>query len=110
MLSCPVTWNRCPKPPPLRFSPPAFLVVIHLYRALVSQPRGPKLSAHLFLPSRPEQVAVTQGLQACQLLTPLPFLTSLSLLVYVTSQPRGRARSLVLGAVVGNISKVFDLC
>ena len=55
--------------------------------ALASQPQGPKPLTHWFLPFWPEQVAIPQGLQACQLLTSLP---SWPLLVCLCVWPANR--------------------
>ena len=77
--------------------------------ALAFQPQGPKLLTHWFLPFRPEQVAVPQGLQACQLLTPLPPWPLLVCLCVWPANREAGSCSLVLGALASNISKVSDL-
>lgn len=75
--------------------------------ALASQPQGPKPLTQLFLPSWFEQVTVTQGLQACQLLTSLPPWPLLVGLCVWPANREARSCSLVLGAVASNISNVF---
>lgn len=94
---------------PQLYSSPTCLLTQHPFTppALASHPQGPKPLTHLFLLSWPEQVAVTQGLQAYQLLSPSPPWPLLVCLCVWPANREARSCSLVLGAVASDISKVF---
>lgn len=87
----PACWLGTDALSPQLYSWPTCLFTQHQFTppALISQPQGPKPLTHLFLLSQPEQVAVTQGLQACQLLSPLTPL-DLSWSACVCDQPTER--------------------